>query len=76
MVNHMKTFQDANIDNQYYKLFLCTEKLIPFYRYFFTFYQMNKRVTVLELLEKTRVYDHMLFKKFIGQLESLISNHD
>jgi hypothetical protein len=41
------------------------DKLIPFYRYYFTFYKINKRVLVLDLLQKVRVYDETLFQLFV-----------
>lgn len=48
---------------------------MPFYRFFFTYYQMNKRVTVLDFYQKIRVYDYTLFQKFVRQLNTFISKN-
>lgn len=63
--NEQRNFQGSNLDNQYVQLVLSVDKLVPFYRFYFTFYKINKRVLVLDLLQKVRVYDCTLFQLFV-----------
>jgi hypothetical protein len=70
-----RAYQEGFFETHYYNMVLCAEKLLPFYRYFFTYYQMNKRVTVLDFYQKIRVYDYTLFQKFVRQLNTFISKN-
>ena len=54
-------FKVHSLDKFYLQLVQSTDRLIPFYREFFTYYKMNKRVVVLDLLTKIRRYDETLF---------------
>ena len=60
-----RNYQSSNLDTMYFQLVLACDKLLPFYRYYFTFYKINKRVVVLDLLQKLRVYDYTLFQLFV-----------
>ena len=55
---NLQNFQDAGTDQLYVHLVQALDKLIPFYQYYFTFYKSNKRLMVLNLMQRLRIYDH------------------
>lgn len=70
--NELKNFQQANIDQLYMQLVSASDKLVPFYRYYFTYYKPNKRLVVLDLLQKLRVYDATIYQTFVRQVQKLL----
>ena len=46
------------------------DKLIPFYKYYFPFYKVNKKAIVLELMTQLGVYDKDLFNNLITTLNN------
>lgn len=66
--------QIPNIRLQYSKLVASLNLMIPFYRHFFTYYKMNKKMVVIELLARTRVHDPNLFNKFIQGLKRALKS--
>ena len=54
-------FKSEHAEKFYLQLVSACHRLIPFYQEFFTYYKMNKRVVVLDLLTKIRLYDETLF---------------
>ena len=51
----------SSIDGLYTQLVGTIDRLVPFYRYFFPFYRLNKKCLVLQLMSQLSVYDDELF---------------
>ena len=47
-----------------FKIYQANNRLMPFYEYYFNFYKANKRLVVLDVLSKIRVYNPKLFRLF------------
>ena len=54
-----------DVANFYIMLVQAIDKLIPFYRYYFFYYLINKKIVVLDLMKKLRIYDPTLFQSFV-----------
>jgi hypothetical protein len=61
-------FQDSSFDQTYIHLVYALDKLMPFYQYYFTFYKTNKRLVVLNLMQKARIYDQQIFSQFARKI--------
>jgi len=72
--NPMHAKQAPEIALLYAKLVSCVDRMLPFYRYFFTYYQLNKKLVVLEFLAKNRVYDAVLFHQLVSQLKRVMES--
>jgi hypothetical protein len=58
-------YQAPEVDSFYRKLVHACDRLVPFYRQYFPFYKMNKRIVVLDLLTRVRMYDFHLFQPLV-----------
>lgn len=58
--------------DNYAKIFKVMMKLIPFYRHYFEMYLPQKKLVVLTLMHKLKMFDETLFNNFAKNLESIV----
>ena len=62
--------QGTRIDHLYIQLVCAMDKLIPFYRYYFPFYKLNKKAVVLELMAQLSIHDQELFDNVLASINN------
>lgn len=54
---------------------LSQERLMPFYRHYFSYYKLNKRVVVAEFLNKLKMHDTYLFNMTQNSFDRMINEY-